>query len=158
MDKNYELIAKEIEKDFEKVFMNRNMYPPTAPTTNVPIKVTKWLETIKVHFTGPQDLTPTVVVQSEVDKSVPMSKSLKDSTIMIDNVEIAMASTNKELYKFVEAFVSTQEAKILCSSTPPTHQEEVLIENIIDEKEEEEMEEEEKKEEEGEKEQESTLR
>ena len=41
-----------------------------------------------------------------------MSESLKDNTIIIDNVEIAMVATDIELDKFEEAFVSTQEAEI----------------------------------------------
>lgn len=50
-----------------------------------------------------------------------------------------MVATDTKLDKFEEAFVSTQENKILCSNTP-SHQEEVMIEDITYEKEEEKME------------------
>lgn len=118
MNKEYELISKEIEKAFEKVFLEQRMKPMFVPISQVPSKQDNVAETIMEQSTGPQDSAPVVKVQTKVDKFAPMTKSLKDSTIIIDNVEIAMAATDTNLDKFEEAFVSTQEAKILCS-TPP---------------------------------------
>lgn len=146
MDKNYELVAKETKKAFEKVFLNRHMYPPTTPTTQVPTKVAKELETTNVPFTGPQDSAPMIETPIEAEKSAPMTKTQKYDTIFIDNVEIAMAAIDTDLDKFEEAFVSTQEVETLCGDTPPNQQEEVLIEDITDEKEEKEKGEEEMKE------------
>ena len=122
MDKNYELVAKETEKAFEKVFMNRNMYPPTVPTTNVPTMVSKYLETINVPSTGPQDSVHIVNASIEAEKTVPITETPKDDSIFIDNVKITMAVTNMDLDKFEEAVISTQEAKKLCSNTPPNQQ------------------------------------
>lgn len=53
MNKEYALVAKEIEKEFKKVFPDRHMYPPTTPTIQVPYKEEKASEVPNAPIIGP---------------------------------------------------------------------------------------------------------
>lgn len=70
-----------------------------------------------------------MIVSTDAMESVPMPRT-QDDTIMIDNVEISMEATNKDLDKFEEAFVSIEEAEILCGDNSPMQQEEVQTEDL----------------------------